>query len=194
MVETGERLDEHVYTLVSVLVSAGSKGIQSVVEIKVQVTVKVALDKLVDLVLHQGMQVLELVHGRKLDHVETVGHHTVGLSLEQVLGLVGGDVRHGGENVGRVGSRPLNAISVVDASLSGLGVHVEALQVVVEVDRAGAQVSAQQSSVCGEDGGAVDSSLLHRGRAIPDSHSWKWAMTARSVSWVVSSPRNQATK
>lgn len=39
--------------------------------------VKVASDKLVDLLLGHRVQVLELVHGRELLHVQTVGQHAV---------------------------------------------------------------------------------------------------------------------
>jgi hypothetical protein len=57
------------------------------------------------------VQVLELVHGSKLDHVEAVRQHTVGLALEQVLRLVRGNVRDGGEDIGAVGSRTLDAVA-----------------------------------------------------------------------------------
>lgn len=40
-------------------------------------SVKVTPDEFVDLVLGQGVQVLELVHSLELDHVETVGQDSV---------------------------------------------------------------------------------------------------------------------
>ena len=77
-----------------------------------------------------------------------------------MLALVGGDVRNSGEDITRVGSRALDAVSMVDATLAGLGVHIEPLKVVVEVDGAGAQVSPQKRGVGGEDGGHIDAALL----------------------------------
>jgi hypothetical protein len=41
------------------------------------VTVEVAADEVVDLLLGLDVEVLELVHGRELDDVETVGQDAV---------------------------------------------------------------------------------------------------------------------
>jgi hypothetical protein len=109
---TSQTLEEHVDTLVPVLVSSGSKHVHGVLHIKVVVTVKVTLDKLVDLGLGQGVEVLKLVHGLEFDHVETVGKNTVGLSLEQVFGFECGDVGDGGKDVGAVGRGSFDAVSV----------------------------------------------------------------------------------
>ena len=109
---TSQTLEEHVNTLVPVLVSSGSEHVNSVLHIKVVMTVKVTLDKLVDLGLGQGVKVLELVHGLELDHIETVGEDTVGFSLEQVFGFECGDVGDGGEDVGAVGRGSFDAVSI----------------------------------------------------------------------------------
>jgi hypothetical protein len=74
---TSKRLDEHVDTLVPEFVSTGSEHVHSVFQIKVVVSVEVASDKLVDLLLGNGVQVLELVHGGKLLHVQTVGKDAI---------------------------------------------------------------------------------------------------------------------
>jgi len=50
-----------------------------------------------------------------------------------VFALVGGYVRNGGEDVGTVGGRTFDTISVVDASLSGFMIDIEVLEVVVKV-------------------------------------------------------------
>jgi hypothetical protein len=50
-----------------------------------------------------------------------------------VLGLEGGNVRNSGEDVASVGSSSFNAVSVVNSSLSSLGIDIEPLKVVVEV-------------------------------------------------------------
>jgi hypothetical protein len=77
-----------------------------------------------------------------------------------VLRLEGGDVRDGGEDIAGVSGSSLNAVSVVDATLAGLGVDVKVLQVVVEVHGAGAEVSAEKGGVCGEDGRDINAALL----------------------------------
>ena len=59
-----------------------------------------------------------------------------------------------------MGSTALYAVSVVDASLSSFGIAVEILQVVVEIHRASAEITAKKGSVGGEDGGDVDAALL----------------------------------
>lgn len=51
------------------------------------------------------------------------------------------------------------AVSVVDTTLSSFGIHIKVLQVVIEIDGTGAEVSAEQSRVGGENGGDIDLSL-----------------------------------
>lgn len=51
-----------------------------------------------------------------------------------MFGLIGSDMRDGSKHISRVSSRSLNAVSVVDAALASLMVHIEVLQVVVKVD------------------------------------------------------------
>ena len=164
VVQPRERLDEHVDPLVPVLVPAGGEEVERVLGLEVDVAVEVAAHEVVDLLLLLLVQVLELVRRRELDDVETVGQHAVGLALQQVLALVRGDVRDGGEDVGRVGRGALDAVPVVDAALARLAVDVEVLEVVVEVDRAGAEVSAQQGRVRREDGRDVHPARLDQGK------------------------------
>lgn len=47
------------------------------------------------------------------------------LPLQQVLCLDGSDLRHGGEDVGAVGSCPLDAVAVVDLSVTRFLIHIE---------------------------------------------------------------------
>ena len=58
--------------------------------------------------------------------------------------------------MGQVGGGPLKAVSVVDLPLARLHVHVEVLEVVVEVHSAGTQMSAQQRGVSREHSGDLD--------------------------------------
>ena len=76
-----------------------------------------------------------------------------------MFALVGGDVRYGGKDVGAMGSRTLDAVSVVYAALPGFVVDVKVLEVVVKVDGASAEVAAEESCMSGKDGGDIDVSL-----------------------------------
>jgi hypothetical protein len=73
------------------------------------------------------MQILEFVHGRKLRNIETVGKNTIWLPLQKMLAFVCRDVGDSGENIARVRRSPLNAVSVVDTTLSSLRIHVKVL-------------------------------------------------------------------
>lgn len=52
---------------------------------------------------------------------------------------------------------------MVDTSLPGLVVNVKVLEVVVEVDASGTEVSTEEGGVGGEDGGDVNVSLSAQG-------------------------------
>ena len=95
----------------------------------------------------------------ELDYIEAVGEDAVRFALEKVLGLVRGDMRNRGENVGTMGRRSLDAVTVVDPAFSGLVIDVEVLKIVVEVDAACTEITAKQGSVGGKDGGYVDMAL-----------------------------------
>jgi hypothetical protein len=135
---------------------ASQTHIECVVNVEVVVAVEVAANEIVDLRLRGRVQVLELVHRLKLDDVKAVGQNTVRLALEQVLRLVRSDVRHGREHVRTVCRRALDAVAVVDPTLAGFVVHIEVLEVVVEVDRARAEVPAKECRVGREDGRDID--------------------------------------
>lgn len=143
IVKTGKRLDKHVDTFVAVLVSTSGEKVECVFQIEIVVTVEVSLDELVDLGLGNGVQVLELVHGREFDYIETIGQDTVWLALEQMLGLVSGNVTDCSENVCAVSSSTLDAVTVIDTTLASLMIDIKVLQVVVEIDAAGTEVSTE---------------------------------------------------
>lgn len=156
---TLEGLDEHVQTLVTVLITTSGEEVKSVLKIKIVMTIKVTTDKVVNALLGNGMQVLELVHGRELDNVQTVRQNTIRLALQQMLGLVGSDVGDGRKDITAVCCSTLDAVTVVDATLAGLVVNIEGAEVVVEIDGAGAEVTAEQGGVGREDGRDVDVTL-----------------------------------
>ena len=125
--------------------------------------IEVSANEVIDLSFRRGVQILELVHRLELDDVETVREHSIGLPFEQVLAFIGGDVRHGREHIGAVRRGTFDAVSVVDAALAGFVINVEVLEVVVEVDRAGAEVASEEGCVGGEDGRDVDMALAKEG-------------------------------
>ena len=151
VVKTGKRLNEHIHTLIPELVATGSEEVEGVFWLEIVMAIKVTADKVVDLFLGLLMEVLELMHGRELGDVETVGEDTIGLALEQMLTLVGGDVGNGGEDIARMGGSSLDAVSVIDTALSSLSINIEPLKVVIEVHRACAQVATEKSGMCRED-------------------------------------------
>jgi hypothetical protein len=165
VVQTCQRFDEHVHTLIPVLVPSRSEEVQRVLRIEVVVAVEMSSYEVIDLDLGLLMQVLELMGRRELLDVETVGQDTVWLALQEMFTFVCGDVRDRGEDIGGVRGGALDAVPVVDAALSCLSVAVEVLQVVVEVYRACTQVATEQRSVGGEDGGYVDVALLAQGHS-----------------------------
>jgi hypothetical protein len=121
--------------------------------------------EIVDLFLGLLMQILELVNGRELCHVETIGQNSIRLSLQQVFRLKSGDVRDGCEYVTSMRRGSLNAVAMVYTTLPGLGIHIKPLKIVVEVDRASTEIATQKSSVSSEDGRHIDSSLLGEGQS-----------------------------
>lgn len=167
VIEAGQRFDEHVGALVAELVAAGDEQVQRFVQIEIEVAVEVAAHKLVDLLLGHGVQILELVNGRKLLHIQPVRRDDVGLPLQQVLGLVAGDLGHGGEHVRQMRGRPFDAIAMVDLPLARLIVHRKLVQIVVEVRVARAQVPAQQRGVRREHGRHLDAARPQRNQ--PDA-------------------------
>ena len=112
--------------------------------------VEVPADKVVDLRFRCRVQILELVHRLEFDHVQAVWKNAVWLALQQVLALVCGDMRHGREDIGAVRGGTLNAVPVVDTALSRFVVDIEVLEIVVEVDRAGTEITAEQGSMSGK--------------------------------------------
>ena len=160
MVQSSQRFDEHVNTFISVFVSSSSEEVEGFVGIEIVVSIEMTADKFCNAILVGLVQVLEFVGGGELLDVETVWKDAVRLSLQQMLTLVSSDMADGGENICRMSSTAFYAVSVVDTTLSGLGVNVEVLQVVVEIDRASAEVAAEERCVSGEDGRYVDLALL----------------------------------
>jgi hypothetical protein len=165
VVQSCQRLDKHVNTLIPELVTTSSEKIQCVIDIKVVVAIEMSADKVVNLLLCLLVQVLEFVHSRELCDVETVGQNAVGLSFQKMLRLESCDVRNSGENITSMCGSSLNTVSVVDTTLASFSIDIEPLQVVVKVHGAGAKVSAEKSSVCGKDRRDIDAAPLAEGQS-----------------------------
>lgn len=88
MVEPSQSLDEYVGPLVPELVTSRSKHVQSLVQVEVEVPVKMSPNELVYLVLRQGVQILELVQSRELLHVQPVGRYHFRLAFQEMLRFV----------------------------------------------------------------------------------------------------------
>ena len=89
--------------------------------------VEMSADKIGDAVAIDRMQVLELVGCGELLDVQAIGEHTVGLSLEEVLALIGSDVADSGEDIGAMGGTALYAVAMVDATFSSLSIYIKVL-------------------------------------------------------------------
>mmetsp|Transcript_19306 Transcript_19306/g.50188 ORF Transcript_19306/g.50188 Transcript_19306/m.50188 type:complete len:203 (-) Transcript_19306:407-1015(-) len=97
------------------------------------------------------------MEGRKLEGVEAVRGDHLGAALQEMLGFIGRDLRHSGEDMGCVNGRTLDAVPMIDLPVRSFLVSVELVHMVVKVDAGvGAEVPPQKSGVSGEDGGALD--------------------------------------
>lgn len=65
--------------------------------------------------------------------------------------FVSSDMRYSSEDISTMSRSAFNAVSMVNATFSSFVIDIEVLQVIVEVDRAGAEVSSQEGCVGSED-------------------------------------------
>jgi len=160
VVQASKRLDKHVDTFIPVLVTTSGEEVESLIRVKVVVSVEVASNKVVDALLVLLVEILELVSGRKLLDVQTIWQDTIWLSLEEMLAFVGSNVRNRSEDIASVSGSAFYAVPVVDASLSSLRINIEILEVVVKVDVSSTEITTEKGSVGGEDGSNIDAALL----------------------------------
>lgn len=127
VVQPSERLDEHIHTLIAVLITPGSEEVECVFQIEIVVAIEMSSDEVVDLLLGLGVEVLEFVHSRKLNDVEAIGKNTIWFSLEQMLTFVCRNMRYSSEDIARVGCCTFNTVTVVDSSLACFSIDVKVL-------------------------------------------------------------------
>ncbi len=63
------------------------------------------------------------------------------------------------EHVGTMSGTPLDTITMIDSSFASFMVDIKVLKVVVEIDGSRTEVSTEEGSVSGENGGDVDVTL-----------------------------------
>lgn len=111
VIQSRQRLDENVSAFVAKLIATGDEEIQSLVQVEVEVPVKVAANKLVNLLLRHGVKVLELVERGELLHVQAVRCYYVGLALQEMLCFIAGDLRHSREYVREIRGGTFETVS-----------------------------------------------------------------------------------
>jgi hypothetical protein len=122
-------------------------------------SVKVTSDELVYLGLCSCVKVLKFMHGLEFDYVQTIRQDPVGLTLQQVFGLVGGDVGNGGEYVSTVSGRAFDTIAMIDPTFPSFVVDIKVLEVIVEVNASGTKIATKKCGVCCEDSGDINMTL-----------------------------------
>lgn len=86
------------------------------------------------------------------------------LSLQQKLGLIGGNMAHSRKDIGTVSGCPFDTVPMVNLSFSGLCVNVKELEIVVKVDFSGAQVPAKERGMSRENSGDIDPSPFDKNK------------------------------
>lgn len=121
--------------------------------------IEVPSHEFVNLCLARGVQILELVHGLELDHIKSIRQYSVRFPLEQMLTLICGDVGNGGKDICAMGSRSLDAVTVVDTAFARFVIDIKVLEVIVEIHRASTKVSPKKGSMGRKDRGHVNMTL-----------------------------------
>ena len=156
VIEASQRFDKHISTFVSKLVPSSNEHIQRFVQIKIEMTVEMAASEFIDLFLGDGVEILEFVNGREFLDIQTVWCDDIGFSFQQMLRLVAGNVRNGGEGVSQMGGCPFDTVPMIDLTFTSLFVDREFIQIVVEISCAGAQITSQQCGMSGKHGSDID--------------------------------------
>ena len=135
MVESGQGFNEDICTLVTELVSSGDEEVESFVQIKVIMTIKMAPNETVDLLFRLCMQILEFVESTELFNHQSVGSQDVGFPLQEVFWLDCRNLWNRGENVRRMCCCSLHAITVVNLAISRFFVNWNWKEQVINVIR-----------------------------------------------------------
>ena len=77
-----------------------------------------------------------------------------------MFALVCGDVRDSSKNIRGVRCCPFNAVPMVDTAISCFRIDIKELQIIVEINGAGAEVTAEEGGMRSENRRDVYSTLL----------------------------------
>lgn len=103
------------------------------------------------------------MHSLEFDDIQPIWEDTIRFAFEQMLRFVCGNMRDRGEDICTVSGGTLDTIPVIDAALPGLVINVEVLKIVVEVDTASAEITAEEGRMGREDSCDVDMALPAQG-------------------------------
>lgn len=142
LVQQIQSIQIHIHTLIPVLIPTSSEKIQRVIQIKVQMTIKVTSDKIMNLGLVLSVKILKLMQSTTLlSDIKTVRRNTISLLLQQMLSLIRSDVGYGSKDIGTIGSSSLHTVAVVDATFASFIIDIKQVQRVVKVHTTRTQVS-----------------------------------------------------
>jgi hypothetical protein len=99
--------------------------------------------------------------------VSTITH--TWLPLQEMLSLVGCDMRDCGKDITTVSGSALDTVSVVNATLASLMVDIKVPEIIVKVNGSSAKITPKQGSMSGKDSGHIDVTLA----AKSDTHTGK---------------------
>lgn len=125
VIQPSQGLNEHISSLIGKLVASGREQVQGLVQVEVIVAVEVTAHKVVDLLLGEGVQVLELVKGTKLLDTQAIGRDYVRLSFQEMFSLVASDLTDCCEDMSTMGRGSFHTVAVVDTSITGFFVQIE---------------------------------------------------------------------
>lgn len=100
------------------------------------------------------------MNSREFLDIQSIWQHSVWFPLEKVLALKRRDMRDGSKDVCRVSCRSLDAVSMIDPTFTSLRIHIKMMEVVIEVNRARAEIPSEEGRMGGEDSRQIHVSLF----------------------------------
>lgn len=98
-----------------------------------------------------------------------------------MLALVGSNMTDSRKDIGTMSCASLDTVTMINTTLTSLVINIKVSEVVVKVNRASTQVTAQKSSVRGKDGSNVNLALLDQWNGNTSqpfvemsNNSWTW--------------------
>lgn len=111
MIKSRQCFDENVCAFVAELIPASDEKVKRFFQIEVEMPVEMSTNELVKFFLGHRVKILELVKGRELFDVETIGCDDVRLALQQMFRFVPGDFWHRREDVWKICSGTFDTIT-----------------------------------------------------------------------------------